>query len=122
MPRLYRPTIPLAVKCRVVLRQLGDFFIDDAIIAHRGKLGKLLSEKLSDFADIVGCEVSDLRLDHDPPLGARPREGLGRKTYYVPDANDPEHLLYRPHGAQFPGSHDVKTRIRGEHGQYWTSF
>ena len=39
-------------------------------------------------------------------------------TYYIPDANDPEHLFYRPHGAQFAGSHDVKTRIRGDHGQF----
>jgi hypothetical protein len=72
------------------------------------------------LADAFGCEVSELRLDHDPPLALRPQErrGLGRKTYYTPDANDPEHLFYRPHGAQHAASHDVKTRIRGEHGQF----
>lgn len=66
------------------------------------------------------CDRSELRLDHDPPLALRPqhRKGLGRKTYYVPDANDPEHLKYRPHGPQHDGSHDVKTRVRGDHGQF----
>ena len=120
MTRLYRPSIPLAVKCRVVMRQLGEMFIEDVLAAHPGKLKLLLSAKMTAFAIITGCEVSDLRLDHDPPLAARPRErrGLGRVTYYMPDANDPDHLFYRPHGAQFEGSHDVKTRIRGDHGQF----
>lgn len=120
MARLYRPSIPLEIKCRIVLRQLGEMFIDDVLAAHDRGLGKLLSEKLAEFAETIKCEVSDLRLDHDPPLAARPqfRRGLGKKTYYQPDANDPEHLFYRPHGAQFSGSHDVKTRIRGDHGQY----
>jgi hypothetical protein len=42
----------------------------------------------------------------------------GEIWVYEPDANDPEYLVYRPHGAQHAGSHDVKTRIRGEHGQF----
>jgi hypothetical protein len=120
MPRLYRPTIPVGVRCRVILRQLGEMFVEDTLAAHKGKLGFLLLGCLNQFASVTACEVSDLRLDHDPPLGARPQErrGLGKKTYYIPDANDPAHLFYRPHGAQFAGSHDVKTRIRGDHGQY----
>ena len=61
-----------------------------------------------------------MRLDHDPPLAARPkhRRGLGKRTYYIPDANDPNHLFYRPHGAQFAGSHLIKTNVRGDHGQH----
>ena len=120
MPRLYRPYIPLKTRCQVAERQLVRLghpkfvTMEDKHFAHR--LGWLLR----DLATRLGCEVSDLRLDHDPPLAARPceRRGLGRKTYYMPDANDPAHLHYRPHGAQFEGSHDVKTRIRGEHGQF----
>lgn len=120
MPRLYRPTVPIEVKVRVVLRQLGERFPGEAIAAARGRRGRLggfLQGKLADLAKLLGCEVSDLRLDHDPPLGARPKRGAGERTVYTPGANDPEHLKYRPHGTQFEGSHDVKTRIRGDHGQ-----
>lgn len=136
MAKLYRPTIPVEIKCRVVLRQLGEMWIDKVIDANRPKrdagymvgvvglpgrsLGRLLSDKLDALAELLGCQVSDLRLDHDPPLGARPQErrGLGKKTYYIPDANDPEHLFYRPHGPQFAGSHLIKTNVRGDRGQH----
>lgn len=136
MPKLYRPHIPVETKCRVALRQLGELWPDLVIEEHRAKssasymakvgvppgrsLGRLLEQSLARLAELLGCNVSDLRLDHDPPLGARPRErkGLGKKTYYVPDANDPEHLFYRPHGPEFEGSHDIKTRVRGDHGQH----
>src|SRR6185369_1150215 len=37
---------------------------------------------------------------------------------YVPDANDPANLKYRPHGAQFDGTRDAQNRTRGEHGQF----
>jgi hypothetical protein len=136
MARIYRPAIPIEVKCRVALRQLGEIRPDEVINNNRPRsdagymvgiakmpgrsLGRLLPTLLERLADLLGCAIEDLRLDHDPPLAARPQErrGLGRKTYYTPDANDPEYLFYRPHGAQFDGSHDVKTRIRGDHGQY----
>lgn len=121
MPRLYRPPIPLEVKLRVALRQL-DFgsAIEDILRMHRRGYGKLLAKVLDDLAKRLNCSVEDLRLDHDPALGLRPKErrGLSKRIFYTPDANDPAHLNYRPHGAQFDGSHDVKTRIRGEHGQF----
>jgi hypothetical protein len=136
MPRLYRPAIPVEVKCRVLLRQLGEMWPDKVIDANRPRrdagymvgvvglrgrsLGRLLTELLERLADLLHCKIEDLRLDHDPALGTRQqfKNGLGKVIRYVPDANDPEHLRYRPHGAQFEGSHDVKTRIRGDHGQY----
>lgn len=126
MARLYRPAIPVEVRCRVVLRQLGEMFADDVIRANRfvpravptRSLARLLAEKLEQLAALLKCEVKELRLDHDPALGLREKIGDGKKTRYVPDANDPEHLAYRPHGAEHAGSHDVKTRIRGDHGQY----
>jgi hypothetical protein len=120
--KLYRPSIPLEVKCRVVLRQIGELYPEETLQAAKKSrcLGRALNGWLSVFAKVIGCEVSELRLDHDPPLALRPQErrGLGRKTYYTPDANDPEHLFYRPHGAQHAGSHHVKTFVRGEHGQF----
>jgi hypothetical protein len=121
MPRLYRPHIPIDVKCLVVLRQLGEMWPQEIIRIHRearSSLQFLLRGGLGKLAELLGCDVSELRLDHDPPLAARPKKGSGKKTVYTPGANDPEHLRYRPHGAQHEGSHDVKTRIRGEHGQY----
>lgn len=118
MTRLYRPPIPIQVKCRVVLRQIGELFIDDKMQAHRRGWGSLLDVSLSRLAVLLKCEVIDLRLDHDPALALRERCGEGKQTVYTPAANDPEFLAYRPHGAQHEGSHDVKTRIRGDHGQF----
>jgi hypothetical protein len=120
MTRLYRPHIPLEVRCRVALRQLGELWPDEALKANEGALGDFLARLLSKLAELLGCKVSDLRLDHNPPLAARPRfrRGLGRKTYYQPPANDPDHLAYRPHGPEFAGSHLIKTNIRGDHGQH----
>lgn len=134
--KLYRPTIPVEVKCRVALRQLGELRVDAVIEFNRPSkaagymvgvvglsgrsLGRLLTEAMERLAETMCCNVSDLRLDHDPPLGARQKErrGLGKNTYYIPDANDPDHLFYRPHGPQFEGSHLIKTNIRGDHGQH----
>jgi hypothetical protein len=66
------------------------------------------------------CRVDEMRLDHDPALALRQqfKNGRGEIIRYVPDANSPDDLQYRPHGAQHEGSHDTKTRIRGPHGQY----
>jgi hypothetical protein len=124
---LYRPHVPLTVRCVVAERQVREVFkteltalaIEDAKTIYPSK-ARLLDWLLGLVAKRFGCEPADLRLDHDPALALRPmeRRGLSRKVFYVPDANDPEHLFYRPHGAQFDGSHDVKTRIRGDHGQY----
>jgi hypothetical protein len=117
MPRLLRPHIPLETRCRVVLRQLGDMLADDTILwgktAHGG-LRAILDDRLAKLAELLNCEVADLHLDHDPALGAR--EKLFRKGEHVgykPDANDPEHLIYREAAA-----HRIKTNVRGEHGQH----
>jgi hypothetical protein len=121
MSKLYRPHVPLSVCCEVAERQLraaGEIKDVIAVAGSRTYSNKLRT-LLPWLAWVLGCEPSELRLDHDPPLAARPRnsQGLGLKSRYEPDANDPDHLFYRPHGAQHAGSHDVKTRIRGDHGQ-----
>lgn len=118
MPRLIRPYIPLLVRCQVALRQSGEMWIINVIVEWKGVrgrgLGELLKIKLAYIALMLGCEVKDLRLDHNPALGAR--EKVFRKGVHVgyrPDANDPDHLMYREKHA-----HDVKTRLRGDHGQF----
>lgn len=114
MPRLYRPHIPLDVRCRVALRQLGEMFIDDVIAANTGRYRAFLDELLQALAELLRPgEAIKLQLDHDPPLGAREKTGEGADTVYTPDANDPEFLIYREKEA-----HGIKTRVRGEHGQY----
>lgn len=120
MARLYRPSIPLFVKCQVLIRQLeyDDLSAKIMLAVHQRKYGALVENLLGRLAGKLGCERSELRLDHDPALGMRKKRGEGKNTVYAPNANDPAFLRYRPHGAQHEGSHDVKTRIRGDHGQY----
>lgn len=122
MPRLLRPSIPIIVRCRVVLRQLGEMFPDQVIRENmfaprdhrRLSLGRLLAEKLIVFAATLNCEVKDLHLDHDPALAAREKVfKKGKHVGYIPDANDPEYLYYREAAA-----HRVKTNVRGLHGQH----
>lgn len=117
MPRLLRPHIPLEVRCRVVLRQLGEMWPDLTIADFRhtpGGHGLLLAAKLSALAYDLGCNFSDLHLDHDPALGAREKVfRKGEHVGYRPDANDPEHLFYREKAA-----HRIKTNVRGLHGQH----
>ncbi len=132
MAKLYRPHIPLKVRLKVVKRQVAERAGDGMLLAIETTARRsnarnpgfiptdaiYLRALLVAFAEIIGCEPSELRLDHDPALGARKKTGEGKRTVYDPPANDPDSLRYRPHGAQHEGSHDVKTRIRGDHGQY----
>lgn len=81
-------------------------------------LGVKHDEALARYAKLIGCEVTDLQLDHDPALQNRPQFRMNGQTHYRPAANDPEHLFYRPHGPQFDRSHKIKTLVRGDHGQH----
>lgn len=132
MPRLPRPHVPLEVRCRVVLRQLGEMWPDEVIEQHRarprdayakglgvrpsigGGLRALLDDRLGRLAALLDCSVADLRLDHNPALGIREKVmRRGEHVGYVPDANDPEHLIYRENHA-----HLIKTNTKGDGAQY----
>jgi hypothetical protein len=81
-------------------------------------MGILLDDCLDEFAKRLGCEASDLHLDHDPALENREKVfKCNVHIGYEPDANNPDHLFYRPYGPEFFGSHKIKTLIRGDHGQ-----
>lgn len=134
MSRLPRPLIPTHVKLTVALRQLGS--LDKTAIVLRVReatrlrqLGAALSYAKEELARKFGCEVADLRLDHNPaienreklvelPNGRRVRTVIVPKgaevIRYFPDANDPEHLLYRPHSPEFALSHLIKTNVSGD--------
>lgn len=117
MARLYRPSIPVEVKCKVLLRQIGELWPDEALATAKKarQLTRYVEGLKTMLAQTLNCAAADLRLDHNPALENRPqfRRGLGKKTYYVPDANDPDHLIYRE-----KHDHHIKTNVRGEHGQY----
>lgn len=141
MSRLYRPSIPVEIKCRVALRQLGEMFIDQVIEAYRARpqdayiksitgrvrpsLTRLLDDRLIKLADLLGCPVTKLRLDHNPALENRMKRTVpkisrvgGQRVIkhiaiYSPDANDPEHLIYRTLHA-----HHIKTHVRGDGAQF----
>jgi hypothetical protein len=99
------------------MRQLGEMWPDNVIEAVRamrgGSLAALLGVLLAKLAGLLGCEVGDLRLDHDPALATRMRRTRAGKTLYSPDANDPAHLIYRTAHA-----HHIKTNVRGEGAQH----
>lgn len=144
MARLPRKHIPLAIRVEVAERQMRGFAdrsllprshhtIIDSVTILEAPAGEKLKTLLEMLATRFGCPVKDLRLDHDPALANREKrarmptgqtfrvvivpKGATVLRYY-PDELDPEHLLYRPHGAEHEGSHDIKTRVRGERGQF----
>lgn len=116
MPRLLRPAIPFDVKLRVLCRQLGEMFVEDVVaMAEENRcLGTLVNEKLATLALLLKCDPLDMRLDHDPALGAREKVfKAGVHVGYRPDANDPEHLIYRTEA-----DHKRKTNLRGDGAQH----
>jgi hypothetical protein len=121
MPRLLRPYIPIPVRIDVAERQavLGAPTVSFHDVPAK-PTDRRLDALLGKIASQAGCEPQDLRLDHDPPLGARRKRfnRAGEHVDYYPAANDPAHLFYRPHGPQFAGSHLIKTNVRGDRGQF----
>lgn len=114
MARLLRPAIPLEVRCRVALRQLGEMWPDSVIEANRRGHGRLLRDLLVRLAALLECDPRQLQLDHDPALAIRTRIIRNRiHVGYRPDANDPEYLIYRE-----AHSHHIKTNVRGIGAQH----
>lgn len=121
MSKLYRPYIPLAVRCRIAVRQLGGpealrgiISVADAKIVAEGRSRAILGALLVRLAAKLGCEARDLQLDHNPALAVRRQIRInGAVVGYEPPANDPAHLVYREKHA-----HRIKTLVRGDGAQY----
>ena len=108
--KLPRPHVPLNIRIVVAWRQLEQkprglaaaylWTLDPA-----KRLKTILSYSFS------GAKV---HLDHEPPLAVRKkiRHRDGAVTY-VPDANDPDFLIYRN-----ADEHRLKTNVRGDGAQY----
>lgn len=108
--RLPRPYIPLAVRVQIAERQ---FFVkcgrDQApFLLQPNETNSLHLRRLLFFlfAD------EPYHLDHDPALENRFLSWRDGKAHYVPDANDPEFLIYRT-----KQNHKIKTYIRGDGAQ-----
>jgi len=109
--KLFRPYIPMRVRCVVIARQLQ----------HSGRLRDVLeaanlypTTPRSQLAHMLDCQFGfeDVHLDHDPPLCLREIIDA-EKGIYKPDANDPRYLVYRT-----AEEHRIKTFIRGEGAQF----
>lgn len=101
MARLHRPYIPYSVRVAVAERQVREtgspfwpLYLSACWEAEQaGKdwsLERRLRALLSHLFPDGECE-----LDHDPSLEQRDKRITGKTIVYIPDANDPEHLLYR---------------------------
>lgn len=123
MARGLRPYIPLDIRYRVLLRQLGwapkdiDEEIADAKDMTRAPIFRGVHRRLMVVLDKLKISIgsNNLHLDHDPPLAARKKvkNKAGVIIGYRPAANDPNHLIYRT-----AVEHRLKTNVRGEHGQH----
>lgn len=101
MSRLHRPHIPVAVRLQVALRQVKQQ------CEPVPRFGRSDGEYLKALLWILFQDAS-CQLDHNPALTNRERDGVR----YIPDANDPDYLIYRTKAA-----HDIKTRVRGDGAQ-----
>lgn len=102
--RLVRPHVPVRVRVAVAARQLAErgtafAFAEDLTASERLVLLLWLL-----FQD------EPRHLDHDPPLMLRPFDE--ETGLYTPDANDPDHLVYRT-----KEDHRLKTLVRGDGAQ-----
>lgn len=108
MARLWRPAIPLSVKCEVAARQVmrGSSPTVSFLTIPEKPLYIRLQILLTKLAMQTGCKVDELELHHRPALVNR--QWNARKGDYDPPANSAEHLIYLT-----AADHDVETRVRG---------
>ncbi len=108
-----RPHIPLHVRESVIDQQMREAGFTPSWASQQGhSTTTRLRLKLEEFFGCIPVE-----LHHRPALCNRHLivngEWLGRPAVYIPDANDPDYLVYLP-----ANEHDIETRVRGQHGQH----
>jgi hypothetical protein len=130
--RRVRPYIPLGVRVQVAERQIVALLYAGITIewwdaynmatskATAGLKLEILLEKLSEALGGV------LQLDHDPALILRQYKVDRRKppaAWYTPNANDPDHLIYRPlreHGEKtFGRKADAEKTVTTKGSDIW---
>ena len=129
--RRVRPYIPLEVRVQVAERQLrsvdnGDQCTDIWWALNRTD-GLTLRDKLEVMLKALSEALGDvLQLDHDPALILRQYKVDRRKppaAWYTPNANDPDHLIYRPlrdHGEKtFGRKADAEKTVTTKGSDIW---
>ena len=129
--RRVRPYIPLEVRVQVAERQLrsvdnGDQRTDIWWALNRTD-GLTLRDKLEVMLKALSEALGDvLQLDHDPALILRQYKVDRRKppaAWYTPNANDPDHLIYRPlrdHGEKtFGRKADAEKTVTTKGSDIW---
>ena len=108
-----RPAIPHTVRCRVALRDLGEFFIEERMEASPNKK-VLLGALLAQLAELKGTTPDDLHCDHNPALRRRPYNHRIKNVAarYSPNANDVNFLFYLT-----TAEHNIATHVRRENGR-----
>lgn len=112
--RLPRPYIDVRTRLAVVTRQLRE----KGIAAWGSFDDKTLSDRLRTGLRLLFGDRK-VHLHHRPALCNRevvPKSWWNNPIgplRYIPDANDPEYLVYLP-----ADDHDIETRVRGQHGDY----
>lgn len=109
MTRLARPYVPVHVRLEVIARQLqaehklmAVLTVSALTMKNTDRLDYLLKAMFGD---------EKVHLDHDPSLVLRYYDEATGK--YTPDANDPQHLVYRT-----MTDHKIKTFVRGDGAQF----
>jgi hypothetical protein len=116
--RLPRPRIPIDVKLAVADRQLRErntvalFAVDVVVARRREDPPPRPPSRAAQLKHMLHTLFGDapFHLDHDPMLALR-QFNVNRGTY-VPDANDPNYLVYRT-----KEGHRLKTYVRGDGAQ-----
>jgi hypothetical protein len=104
--KLKRPYVPIKVRLVVAERQLAQAGIAEAFFtAASADLTK--RERLTVLLWFLFRD-EPYHLDHDPPLNLREHDKWG----YIPDANDPDYLIYRT-----KQEHRIKTYVHGDGAQ-----
>lgn len=112
MSRLVRPHIPVEIRAKVIMRQAIECGMDRSAIDLLPQAMK--PSRIVRFLLARLFPGEQVHLDHDPALGARKKVYRnGVHVDYSPKANDPRYLIYRT-----KTEHQLKTNVRGEHGQY----
>jgi hypothetical protein len=111
--KLPRPYIPISVRLFVAERQFLECGITDLHSLYSWRYYwrpvKGNTEKLEALLTALFGKAK-VELHHRPALLNRERT---KKGGYIPDANDPDYLVYLP-----VDDHDIETRVRGQHGQH----
>lgn len=109
--RLFRPYIPLDVRLKVASRQLS--LIDISATCLLALMKDSAIKKRLGYALAKLFHGRKHELHHRPALENRQQiKRRGKIIGYIPDANDPDHLVYLENNPE-NNDHYIETHVRG---------